>query len=158
HPYADSRTAGLNMIDAVRALRTTFHGVSTRWGAYGGSQGGGAAWAADEQARTYAAELNLVGAVAISPAADLTGIVDKVKEGTLTEDQQPAFQGVIESLARVYPDINRDDYRRGPAAQYWDVLSACSGPMVHDRGNAAKLLGPRDLAPSNPEAANRLRQ
>ena len=158
HPFTDSRTLGLNMIDAVRALRSTFHGVSTRWGSYGGSEGGGAAWGADEQARTYAPELNLVGAVAISPAADVTGIVDKAQQGTLTNDQKPGILGLIESLARLYPDVNRDDYRRGAAAQYWDILAACSGPMVQDRANAAKLLGPKDLAPATPQAADRLRQ
>ena len=40
HPYTDSRTAGLNMIDAVRALRKTFPDVSDRWVAVGHSQGG----------------------------------------------------------------------------------------------------------------------
>ena len=50
HPYTDAKTAGLNMIDAVRALRHTFANTSTRWLALGGSQGGGASWAADEQA------------------------------------------------------------------------------------------------------------
>jgi hypothetical protein len=50
HPYLDSRTAGLNMIDAVRALRRAFPDVSDRWVPVGDSQGGGAAWAADEQA------------------------------------------------------------------------------------------------------------
>ena len=29
HPYTDARTAGLNMIDAVRALRHTYPDVST---------------------------------------------------------------------------------------------------------------------------------
>jgi hypothetical protein len=158
HPYTDARTAGLNMIDSVRALRHTFKDVSTRWAAFGGSQGGGAAWAADEQGRTYAPELELVGAVAISPAADVSGAVDKSQQGSLTTDQGPALQAIIESLARLHPDLNRDDYRHGAAAQYWDVLSACSGPMVHDRTAAAKALGPHDLTPSTPQAADRLRQ
>ena len=47
HPYADSKTAGLNMIDAVRALHRTFPDISNKWAAMGGSLGGGAAWAAD---------------------------------------------------------------------------------------------------------------
>ena len=50
HPYLDSRTAGLNMIDSVRALQRTFGDVSDRWAALGGSQGGGAVWAVGEQA------------------------------------------------------------------------------------------------------------
>ncbi len=122
HPYTDSRTAGLNMIDAVRALRATFPDVSNRWGAFGGSQGGGAAWAADEQARDYAPELTLVGAVAVSPVADITGLVDKAQQGTLTTDQELGAIAITESLARLHPDFNRDDFRRGAAAKYWDIL------------------------------------
>jgi hypothetical protein len=158
HPYPDSRTAGLNMIDAVRALRSTFENVGTKWAAFGGSQGGGAAWAADEQADTYAPELDHVGSVAISPAADISGMVDKAEAGTLTSDQGPAFQIILESLSRLHPDLNRDDYRRGAASQYWDVLSSCSGPLVHDRPAAANALGAHDLSPSTPAAADRLRE
>lgn len=158
HPYTDSKTAGLNMIDAVRALRHTFAAVSDAWLAFGGSQGGGAAWAADEQAGVYAPELQLVGAVANSPSADMTGVVDKARDGTLTDDQTPGFQALIESLARLHPDVDRDDFRRGAAAQYWDVLSSCSGMDVHDRASAVKLLQPGDLGPDTSAAADGVRE
>jgi Secretory lipase len=158
HPYTDARTAGLNLIDAVRALRHTFPNVSDRWVALGGSQGGGAAWSADEQASSYAPELKLLGAVAISPAADVTGLVDKAQAGTLTADQRPALQLVVESLARLHQDLNRDDYRHGAAAKYWDVLSSCSEAKRSERDQAAHALGPIDLAPGTPAAADRLRQ
>lgn len=157
HPYTDSKTAGLNMIDAVRALRHTFGNVSNRWAAVGGSQGGGAAWAADEQAASYAPELDLVGAVAYVPAADVSGIVDKAVAGTLTNDQSLAFQAIVESLARLHPDVVRDDYRRGAAVTYWDVLSACSGPRVTSRDAAAQAVQSRDFAPASTAAADRLR-
>ena len=157
HPYSDSRTAGRNIIDSVRALRHTFDDVSNRWAAVGGSQGGGAVWAADEQARTYAPELDLVGAVAYVPAADLTGLVDKAREGTLTEDQRLVYIAIVESLARLHSDLDRDDYRRGAAAKYWDVLNACSGPMVADRDAAADEMTPADLIPASAAAADRLR-
>jgi hypothetical protein len=157
HPYSDARTAGLNMIDAVRALRRTFADVSDRWVAFGGSQGGGAAWAADEQAAVYAPELKLLGAVAISPAADLTGLVDKAQAGELTPDQGPMLQLILASLGRVHPDLNLDDYRHGAAARSWDVLSACSGPQVHRRSAAANTIGAQDFSPSTPVAADRLR-
>ena len=52
---------------SVRALRATFRTYRTDGGRFGGSQGGGAAWAADEQAHDYAPELTLVGAVSVSP-------------------------------------------------------------------------------------------
>jgi dienelactone hydrolase len=157
HPYLDARTAGFNVIDAVRALRHTFKDVSPRWAAFGGSQGGGASWAADEQASTYAPDLNLVGAVSISPAADVAGIVDKAQAATLTTDQRAIFEIIVESMARLHPDINRDDYRRGEAAQYWDVLTACSGPKVHERTMVAGDVDPHELAPVDEQAADRLR-
>jgi pimeloyl-ACP methyl ester carboxylesterase len=158
HPYPDSRTAGLNMIDSVRALRNTFSHVSDRWAAVGHSQGGGASWAADEQAATYAPELKLAGAVAASPAADVSGLVDKASEGTLTRDQRAVFQWIIESLARLHPDLDRNDYRHGAADQYWDVLTACSTSAAYQRVSAVKQLGPRDFAPRSPQAADRLRE
>ncbi|MCT7660902.1 lipase family protein [Mycobacterium deserti] len=158
HPYSDARTAGLNMIDAVRALRRTFDGVSQRWAALGDSQGGAAAWAADEQARAYAPELRLVGALASSPAADISGLVNKAQQGTLTGEQRPVMQLVVESLARLHPDLNRDDYRRGAAAHYWNVLTDCSESAAYQRGTASAKLGPRDFTPSTAEAADRLRR
>jgi hypothetical protein len=145
------------MIDAVRALRATFPNVSNRWGTFGGSQGGGAAWAADEQARTYAPELDLVGAVAVSPVTDLTGLVDKAQQGSLTTEQRFGMAEITESLARLHPDINRDDYRRGAAVRYWGSLAACSGPEMDDRADAADAVKPTDVAPSTPAAADRLR-
>jgi hypothetical protein len=158
HPYSDARTAGFNMIDAARALRHTFADVSERWVGFGGSQGGGAAWAADEQAAVYAPELKLLGAVAISPAADLTGLVDRAQAGELTTDQGPMLQLILASLGRLHPDFNLDDYRHGAAVRSWDVLSSCSGPEVHHRSAAANALGAQDFSPSTPAAADRLRK
>jgi pimeloyl-ACP methyl ester carboxylesterase len=157
HPYADAKTAGLNMIDAVRALRRTFKSTSDQWVAFGGSQGGAAAWAADEQAATYAPELHLLGAVAVVPGADLSGLVDHALQGTLTVDQVTSYVSIVEVMARLHPDFNRDDYRRGSAARFWNLLTSCSGPEVLDRGNAARVVAPSDLIPASPEAAERLR-
>ncbi|BBY79692.1 putative lipase [Mycolicibacterium pulveris] len=158
HPYLDAKTAGLNIIDSVRALRHTFDDISHKWAALGGSQGGGAVWAAGEQSGAYAPELDLVGVVAMVPAVDVTGLVDKAQEHTLTYYQRPAFQSVVETLARLHPDLNRDDFRSGAAAEYWDVLSSCSGAKGLDRKEAAEALAPGDLAPKTPRAAERLRE
>lgn len=158
HPYLDSRTAGLNMIDAVRALRKTFPDVSDRWVAIGDSQGGGAAWAADEQAAPYAPELRMLGAFAASPGPDMTGLVDKAENGTLTSEQRAVLQAVVESLARLHPDLNRDDFRRGAAERYWNVLSGCTLDVAYQRMSALQQVGPRDFTPRTPEAARRLRE
>jgi hypothetical protein len=157
HPFTDNRTAAMNVIDSVRALRHTFKGVSARWAAFGGSQGGGAVWGANELAPTYAPELQLVGTVAAVPAADMSGEVDKALAGTLTTDQILSMQGIIESLGRLHPEFNRDDYRRGAVARYWNILSACSGPEVLDRTRASEELRAEEIAPATPAAADRLR-
>ena len=158
HPYTDAKTAGLNMIDAVRALRRTFDHTSTRWLAFGGSQGGGASWAADEQASTYGPELDLVGAVAYSPAADVSGMVDKAQAHTLTKDQGAGVVAIVESLARLHPDLDRDDYRRGSAAKNWDVLLQCKPPDPAARDRAVEEVVPEEVQPATQAAADRLRQ
>jgi pimeloyl-ACP methyl ester carboxylesterase len=157
HPYADSKTAGLNMIDAVRALHRTFPDVSTKWAAMGGSQGGGAAWAADEQAASYAPELTLVAAAATSPPTDLSDLVDKAQEGKLTTEQGAVMQAIIESLARLHPDLDRDLYRHGTAKEFWNAMSACSDDTAYQRGEAIKRLGPNDFTPDTADAAIHLR-
>jgi pimeloyl-ACP methyl ester carboxylesterase len=153
HGYTDARTAGLNVIDSVRAARKVFPGINNRWAAFGGSQGGGAVWAADEQASTYAPELHLVGAIALSPAADLTGLVDKAVAGTLTRDQRFAFQWILASLGALHPDLDLDDYRSGSAARDWDELSRCEVQKVRDKLE----IGPDDLAPKTAAAEDRVR-
>jgi len=158
HRYLDARTAGLNMIDSVRALRHTFPDVSNRWMGFGHSQGGGASWAANEQSSVYAPELRLLGTVAAAPAADVTGFVDKSLRGELTADQLLTMPLIVEAQARVHPDIDLDDYRAGAAAEYWSVLTACTGPQIYQRAQAAEQLRAEDLAPRTAEAADRMRQ
>lgn len=157
HPYLDSRTAGLNVIDSVRALRATFDGVSPKWAALGMSQGASAVWAADEQAETYAPELDLVGAVALAPPADVSGMVDKAMKGELSPAQLPPFQLILSSLARVRPDFDVDAFRRGSAAVNWDVLSSCDPARANARLAALDELQPTELAPATREAADQLR-
>ena len=158
HPYLDARTAGLNMIDSVRALRHTFGDVSGTWMAFGHSQGGAATWAADEQASVYAPELQLLGAVAAAPAADVSGFADKAVDGRLTNDQLLAMPVIVESLARLHPDLDRDAYRTGAAAEHWSILTACQAPQIYQRGAAAEHLRVADVAPRDVEAADRLRE
>ena len=158
HPYMDAKTAGLNVIDSVRALRHTFTGTSSRWFAFGASQGGAAAWAADEQAKTYAPELELVGAVANGPSADLTGMVAKAERGTLSADQMPIFLMVVEAVARLHTDVDRDDFRSGAAIDYWVALLSCDPATAAHRGTLIARLSPVEFAPRTPAAASRLRE
>jgi hypothetical protein len=74
----------------------------------------------------------------------------------LTTEQRPVLQALIESLARLHPDLNRDDYRHGGAARYWNVLTDCGSDAAYKRAVAAGQLGPRDFLPVSPDAAQRL--
>ena len=146
HPYTDAKTAGLNMIDAVRALRHTFDGVPARWAAVGGSQGGGAAWAADEQAASYAPELDLVGAVAYVPAADVTGLVDKAVAGTMSKDQSlglPGHRGVTGAAAP----------RRRPRRLSARCGRHATGTCCRRAPDRRRRVGRRLPKPSDPETS-----
>lgn len=158
HRYLDAKTAGLNMIDSVRALRHTFPDVSARWMGFGHSQGGGAAWASNEQASVYAPELQLLGTVAAAPAADISGFVDKSLRGELTADQVLTMPLIVEAQARVHPDLDLDDFRAGAATEFWSALTACAGPQIYQRGQAAEQVRAQDVAPRTAEAADRLRR
>jgi len=157
HPYLDSTTVGYNMIDSVRAARKLVPTASDRWLAFGSSQGGQAAWAANELAGTYGAGLELLGTAVVAPAADVAGLADSAAAGTLTLEQMSALQWVLYSLKQEHPEFDLDEYRRGIVAEKWDVLSACSGPLVAQRADVAARVTPDDLRPATPEAVDRLR-
>lgn len=157
HPYLDSSTAGINMIDAVRAARKLVPGTSTDWVAVGNGQGGQAAWAANELAADYGGELSLQGALALTPLAALEWLPDAAAKGTLTHGQQLMLQQYLAWLPLGYPDFPLDDFRRGVAQQHWDGLSACWGPGARARDGLARALGPHDVGPTTPSATELLR-
>lgn len=156
HPYLDARTAGNNLIDSVRAAQKLVPDVSDRWASFGGSQGGQAAWAANELAGSYGDGLEMVGSVSLVPAADITGLAASAAAGTLTADQKPLLQWVLVGLAASHPEIDLDDYRRGVVKDHWDELSSCGGPLAVDRTALAAQIGDDDLKPSTPEAQSAL--
>jgi pimeloyl-ACP methyl ester carboxylesterase len=157
HPYLDSTTVGYNLIDAVRAARKVVPAASDRWLAFGSSQGGQAAWAANELAPAYGEGLELLGAVSVAPAADVAGLADSAAAGTLTLEQGSALQWALVALKEEHPELNLDDYRRGVVADKWDILSACAGPLVAQRTDIPKEVTPDDLRPATEEAVTRLR-
>jgi pimeloyl-ACP methyl ester carboxylesterase len=157
HPYLDSTTVGYNMIDSVRAARKLVPAASDRWLAFGSSQGGQAAWAANELAGTYGTGLELLGSAIVAPAADFAGLADSAAAGTLTLEQMSALQWLLYSLKEEHPDFDLDLYRRGIVAEKWDILSACAGPLVSQRADVTSRVTPDDLRPATPEAVDRLR-
>jgi alpha-beta hydrolase superfamily lysophospholipase len=157
HPYLDSTTVGNNLIDSVFATRRLVPATSIQWVAMGIAQGGQAAWAADELAENAGRGLNLVGAVSVSPAADIAGLADRAAAGALTNDQKLTLQAYLAALKNEYPDFNLDDYRRGIVRDKWDALLACQGPAAQERRQLADQITADDLRPDGPAAADTLR-
>jgi Secretory lipase len=157
HPYLDSTTVGKNLIDSVRATHTLVAATSGSWVALGISQGGQAAWAANELDADYGQGLRLLGSATLSPIADIDGLADAAAAGELTKDQELALQAYLAALKTEYPDVNLDDYRRGIVQDKWDVLSACQGPALEERATVADQITSDDLRPSSPAATETLR-
>lgn len=158
HPYLDATTEGNNMIDAAKATRKLLPEVSDKWAAFGVSQGGQASWAANELNPTYSGpDLNLVGSVSVSPAADISGLADLAVAGELTPTQSIAMVLILTTLKIEHPDLDLDDYRRGGAAANWTLLSGCSADSTDKRLDVAHSLSPDDLRPSSAAAADKLR-
>ncbi len=158
HPYLDASPEGYNMIDAARAARKLLPSASNRWVAFGVSQGGQASWAANELNATYSSpDLELVGSVSVSPAADIAGLADLAWAGELTPQQRIAMVLILATLKNEHPDLNLDDYRRGAAQQNWALLSGCSADSTDERLEVAEALSPDDLRPVDQAATDRLR-
>lgn len=112
HTYTNRLDMGQALLDAARAalkLPGTSVTTSSPIGLYGYSQGGGAAGSAAELAPTYAPELNLKGAYAGAPPAnlvevlksadgtDLTGVIAYAINGITP--YHPELQGALDTLA-----------------------------------------------------------
>ncbi|MEZ0358652.1 lipase family protein [Mycobacterium sp. SA01] len=161
HPFLDSTTVGYNLIDSVRAARKLMEQAkspaSTSWLTLGIGQGGQAAWAANELAANQGWSMTLLGAVAISPAADITGLADAAEAGTLNSQQQLDLQAFLAGVKNSYfNDFNLDDYRSGIVAQKWDALLACDPAGLAERATIASQITPDDLKPHSPAAATTL--
>jgi pimeloyl-ACP methyl ester carboxylesterase len=158
HVYLDSKTEAYNVIDAVRAMRNAKPDlVSKRWVTFGGSQGGGASWAAAEQAPVYAPELDLVAAVNAVPAADIAGYPAMAEAESMTPMQSAAYTAVLITQARAHPDLDMDLYRRGSVKKNWDALGQCYGPRLQERVEAVREIKPEELKPATHAATLKLR-
>jgi hypothetical protein len=162
HPYLDSTTVGYNLIDSVRAARHLIERAvtpaSASFLALGIGQGGQAAWAANELMANQGQDLTMLGSVAISPAADITGLADAAEAGTLNLQQQLALQAFLAGVKNSYfDDFTLDDYRSGVVAQQWDALLACDPAGAQERATIAGQITPDDLRPHSPTAAATLR-
>jgi hypothetical protein len=100
HPYLDGASEGRAVLDIVRAAgRLPKAGASTRFAAWGHSQGGQAALFAGELARSYAPELTLFGVAAAAPVTDVARLLRDSASGR-GEDVLAAY--CLASWSRLY--------------------------------------------------------
>jgi alpha-beta hydrolase superfamily lysophospholipase len=158
HPYLEPKTAAHNVIDAVRAARQAVPDTSNTWVTYGFSQGGQAAWAANELASQYGKGLRLAGAVAVSPSTDLRPLGDALVNGTLNADQIVLLPLILKGLQAAHPEFDPNDYLHGVLADRTDVFLSCNGVNSDLKGQVAKSASPDDYRPATPQAADRLRR
>lgn len=156
HPYFEPKTAAFNMIDAVRAARQVEPAASSRWLAFGVSQGGQAAWAAAEWAASYGDGLNFLGSAALSPATNMSGLAQLSSSGWLSHDEQALLPMTLTGLRVSHPEIVLSDYLHGPLADNQPMWLACTGPDVATRLQVASTLDRTASEPSSPAAADRL--
>jgi hypothetical protein len=159
HPFLDSTTEGYNLIDSISAVRKLVPETSKNWIAFGIGQGGQAAWGANELVENHGLSLNLLGAVSVSPIADIDGLADAAAAGTLTTDQKLALQAYLAALENTYGKdvIDLDDYRNGSVQENWDALLACDTQTSDHRAQLAEQIGADDLRPSSSDALDSLR-
>src|SRR6478736_4749297 len=157
HAYLEPKSAAFNLIDAVRAARTVVPQLSSRWVALGSSQGGETAWAAAEYFAAYGQGTDLLGAAALVPTLDMSGLVQRAESSTLTADQTYLYPNVIEGLAAVDKSINTNDYLQGVLRDDEKTLLACLPPASAGKEALASRFNGSDAKPSSAEAADRLR-
>lgn len=158
HPLIDANALGRNMTDAVRAAGRVVPDASKRWAAFGLGQGGAAAWAANEESATYGAGLDLVGAVSVSPLADVTALADLMDTGKLEPAQFRLAALIVSSLALApHTNINPQDFINEKAAAQWGNLTNCAVVDPAQTVAAAATLQPDDFKPRTPAATEQLR-
>lgn len=158
HAYLEPKSAAFNLIDAVRAARFVAPELSSRWVALGASQGGAAAWAAAEYYPLYGNGTDLLGAAALVPTLDMSGLVQRAEDSSLTTDQLYLYPYVVNGLAAVDDSIQPNDYLHGVMHDNQRIMLACKPPDSEQKSALADKLSGADAQPSSPEAADRLRR
>jgi pimeloyl-ACP methyl ester carboxylesterase len=142
HPYFNGEAVADDVIDAVRAARTSDPRVGRTWLVAGFSQGGHAALFAGLMANRYAPELDFRGTVALAPPVHLPMLV-----GELTADgRRPVsllLPFLLAGLATSHPDVDarvfltdtgRALVERAAHATLGDMFRAIAGVTNDDAG------------------------
>jgi len=128
HPFVVGLSEGRNVLDAARAAeRLTGSGAAatSKVLLWGHSQGGGAALFAAEQAPTYAPELQVIGAIAGAPAAELATVAAANDGGPNAGFNLMALVG----FHAAYPDLSYDAVLNHAGRQ---AVGAIAGECAND--------------------------
>ncbi|MDV8025263.1 alpha/beta hydrolase [Rhodococcus sp. IEGM 1330] len=156
HPYLEPRTSGNNMIDAARAAHSALPDTSSKWAAVGLSQGGQAAWAANELAASYGQGLDLVGSVSLSPPTGLTPLVEASAAGTLTRPQKQLLPYLLYGAQQVDPTIDPKNYSGSVAQADSELLLTCQGGDTASKDRAVDAMAPNEFAATTAESEQKL--
>lgn len=118
HTYVNRVDEGHAVLDAARAALAV-PGASvtaaSKVGAYGYSQGGGASASAAELQPTYAPDVNLVGAYAGAPPADLNAVIKGIDGTSLAAAIGWALNGFVQSYPQLQPIVDANVTASGRA-------------------------------------------
>jgi len=105
HPYLVMDSEARGAVDMVRAARQISPALSRDWLVMGHSQGGGAAAYTGYMGPVYGQELNLKGAIAISPSSHLSLLV-QLAEKKPEQPSDPYGTLLFHSAAATAPGVN----------------------------------------------------
>ena len=118
-----------------------------------------AAWAAAERNGAYGAGMNMVGAVAVNPIADLAPLADPDRTAALaTADQYRLQIRALQSLETMQPDFDLDAHRSAKLKDQWDLLVDCAPRDVAAAQLALNQLTPNDFQARDAAAAADLKR
>lgn len=155
HPYVVGESEARGVFDSVRAVQNHDGelpgiNVTDEWVVWGHSQGGHAAMFVSETWQEYAAELNLLGAVAGAPPSQFPLLYDALLGGP--------FQGYIVMATAAAAEsygIVLEDFLAQPALDRLDVLETGCTLEIFNEYNS---LTPQQLTPhDNPLAIEPLK-
>lgn len=156
HPYLEPRTAGFDVIDSVRAARNLDPSLSSKWVAVGTSQGGHAAWAANEFNDIYGDGVELLGSAVLAPALDASPLVADAQDSTISGGQRSLYPLIVEGLAAVDPTITPSDHLHGVLSENTEAMISCGPDSGAAHGTAAAEAELGDTVATTSEAARQL--
>ncbi|WP_327149599.1 alpha/beta fold hydrolase [Nocardia sp. NBC_01329] len=141
HPYLQTSTEATATIDAVRAARSAFTGLSPSWAVAGWSQGGHAALGTGRFAPEYAPELDFRGTIALAPATNLENILLRSRPD---QPEMPGYVGraapmVLAGMTGAQLGHEVGDFLTPQGRQFIGGLSTTCNSQAHTMLSTAEI-------------------